>query len=227
MRTKTLLLSGVVAALSGASLMAQVYSLNAVGYINVTVAPGFSIMADQLYATNQQTAQFVSPLLDSQLLDGNHNGVELFKYNSVNGYTILIATGTGWSGAATTTTLNPGEAIFIYNPFTTNFTLTFVGQVPQGTLTSTLNQNFNLASSVVPQSGALDTALGLVPNAGDEVFFYDPVNGYSIYIASATAGQWQAPKGFPSNPTPAVGQGFFYYTAAAAGITWTRTFSVL
>ncbi len=227
MRTKTLLLSGVVAALSGASLMAQVYSLNAVGYINVTVAPGFSIIADQLYATNQQTAQFVSPLLDSQLIDGAHNGVELFKYNSVNGYSILIATGTGWSGPAASTTLNPGEAIFIYSPFTTNFTLTFVGQVPQGSLSSTLNQNFNLASSVVPQSGALDTALGLVATPGDEVFFYDPVNGYSIYIATSTAGQWQAPSGFPSNPTPAVGQGFFYYTSSATGISWTRTFSVL
>jgi hypothetical protein len=227
MRTKTILLSGVVAALSGASLMAQVYSLNAVGYINVTVPPNFSMLADQLYSVNQTTPQYISPLLDSQLLDGNHNGVELFKYSNVNGYTIMIATSTGWAGPATTTTLNPGEAVFIYNPYTTNMTLTFVGQVPQGSLTNTLFQNFNLVSSIVPQSDALDDPAGpaLVPNTGDEVFLYDPVNGYEIYV-STTSG-WAVGAGLPTHPTPAVGQGFFYYTAKPAGLSWTRTFSVI
>jgi hypothetical protein len=229
MRTKTILLSGVVAALSGASLMAQVYSLNVVGYINVTVPPNFSMIADQLYSVNQSTAQYISPLLDSQLLDGAHNGVELFKYSNANGYTILIANSTGWQGPATTTTLYPGEAVFIYNPFTTNLTLTFVGQVPQGSLTNALFQNFNLVSSIVPQSGALDDPAGaaLVPNAGDEIFLYDSVNGYQIYIASGTTGVWQKPASLPASPTPAVGQGFFYYTSKAAGVTWTRTFSVI
>jgi len=228
MRTKTILLSGVVAALSGASLMAQVYSLNAVGYINVTVPPNFSMLADQLYSVNQTTPQYISPLLDSQLLDGAHNGVEIFKYSNVNGYTIMIANASGWQGPATTTTLNPGEAAFIYNPFSTNLTLTFVGQVPQGNLTNTIYQNFNLVSSIVPQSDALDDPSGpaLVPNATDEVFLYDPVNGYEIYIASGTAGSWQHPASLPASPTPAVGQGFFYYTAKAAGVSWTRTFTV-
>jgi hypothetical protein len=222
-----MILSGVIAALASASLMAQVYSLNAVGYINVTVPPNFSIIADQLYATNQNTPQFVSPLLDSQLLDGAHNGVTLFKYDSVNGYTIMLVNGVpAWSGPATTTTLNPGEAVFIYNPYPTNMTLTFVGQVPQNSLTNHILQNFNLVSSVVPQSGTLDAALGLAPNAGDTVFFYDSVNGYSIYIASGTTGVWQFPAGFPTSPTPAVGQGFFYYTPNVAGVSWTRTFTV-
>ena len=69
-----MILSGVIAALSGASLMAQVYSLNAVGYINVTCAPGFSIIADQLYASNSVTPQYISPLLDAQLLIAVNSG---------------------------------------------------------------------------------------------------------------------------------------------------------
>jgi hypothetical protein len=200
-----------------------------VGYINVTVPSGFSMMADQLYSVNQSTAQFVSPLLDSQLLDGAHNGVELFKYSNANGYTIMIAGSGAWQGPAATTTLNPGEAVFIYNPFTTNMTLTFVGQVPQGNLTNTMFQNFNLVSSIVPQSAALDDPAGpaLVPNAGDEVFLYDSINGYQIYVASGTTGVWQHPASLPAAPTPAVGAGFFYYTSKAAGVTWTRTFSVI
>ena len=70
MRTKTLLLSGVVAALSSASLMAQVYSLNAVGYINVTCPPGFSIIANQLNTGNNViTNLFTVPSNGSQDFD--------------------------------------------------------------------------------------------------------------------------------------------------------------
>jgi hypothetical protein len=223
MRTKTLLLSGVVAALSGACAMAQVYSLNAVGYINVTVPANFSIIANQLNTTNNN----ISPLLDSQLLDGGHNGVQIFKYNPVAesfaSFTVSPSGSTAtWSSpGVTTTTMNPGEAIYIYNPLGTNFTLTFVGTVMQGSLTNTLVQNFNLVSSIVPQSGALDTALGVVPNAGDEVFIYNPVSE-SFSSDTWTGAVWST----GSAPVPAVGSGFYYYTPLASGLSWVRTFNV-
>jgi hypothetical protein len=227
MRTKITLLSTVIGVLSSASLMAQVYSLNAVGYINVTVPPGFSIIANQLNTTNNN----ISPLLDSQVLDGQHNGLTVYKYDSVNGFNdTMVVTGSGggganWQGNATTSTLNPGEAAFFFSPFTTNFTLTFVGTVPTGSLTNQLKQNFNLASSIVPQSAALDTGLGLVPTAGDTVFFYDSVNGYNETYAYT--GSWQRSNAsFPASPTPNVGQGFFYFITGAAGKTWVNNFSV-
>jgi hypothetical protein len=224
MRTKTLLLSGVVAALSSAAAMAQVYSLNAVGYINVTVPPNFSIIANQLNTTNNN----ISPLLDSQLGTGAYNGMILFKYSSVNGYTTLNVDSLntppwGNPAVAQTTTMNPGEAVFIYNPYGTNITLTFVGTVLQGTLTNSLNQNFNLVSSIVPQAGAVDTNLGLVPNVGDVVFVYDSVNGYTTFNQSSTD-----PSGWGGGVHPSlnVGEGFFYYTPVATGNNWVRTFNV-
>jgi hypothetical protein len=231
MRTKTILLSGVVAALSSASLMAQVYSLNAVGYINVSVPVGFSIIGDQLYANGQGNAQFISPLLDSQLLDGNHNGVTIFKYDPVNGFNdtmYVVGTGPGtasWQGAATTSTMNPGESIFIQVPPAVGaFTLTFVGTVPQGTLPVSIQKGFNLISSIVPQSAAIDSVMGLTPTVGDTIFFYDPVNGYNeTYYWT---GSWQAPGGFPAVPTPNVAQGFFYQNNSGASETWNRTFNV-
>jgi hypothetical protein len=218
-RTKTLLLSGVVAALSGACAMAQVYSLNAVGYINVTVVPGFSIIANQLNTTNNN----ISPLLDSQLLDGGHNGVILFKYNAAGGSfsTFSVSAASLWSSpGVTTTTLNPGEAAFIFNPFSTNFTLTFVGTVMQGSLTNTLLQGFNLISSIVPQSGALDTALGDVPNSGDQIFILQTSGSYTSDVWNGVA--WSTGSG----PVPAVGQGFWYFTPNSAGLSWVRTFNV-
>jgi hypothetical protein len=199
--------------------MAQVYSLNAVGYINVTLVPGFTIAANQLNTTNNN----ISPLLDSQLLDGSHDGVEIFKFNAAGGSfsSFTVSSTAAWSSAGvTTTTLNPGEAAFFYNPFLTNLTLTFVGTVVQGTTTNSLVTGFNLASSIVPQSGALDTALGLVPNSGDEVFILQASGSYTADTWTGIA--WST----GSAPVPAVGQGFFYYTPSATGLSWVRTFNV-
>jgi len=236
-----MILSGVVAALISASAMAQVYSLNAVGYINVSCAPGFSIIADQLYANGQGVAQYLSGipsnpnstpgLLDAQLLDGQHNGVTTFKPNG-SGFTIAGVTSTGWvddvGSAPNLTTLNPGEGIYIYNPFTTNFTLTFVGTVPQGTtLTNTLLPGFNMVSSVVPQTGAIDSVLGLTPTAGDTLFF---LNSSGFDIVGYTTTGWITDVGsrFASGtaPSPRVGEGFYYYSAAVANQVWTRSFSI-
>jgi hypothetical protein len=232
MRTKTILLSAIVGALSSVSLMAQVYSLNAVGYINVSVPAGFSIIANQLNTTNNN----ISPLLDSQLLDGNHNGVTIYKYDPVNGFSQVVVAGTGvgtaaWQGNATTTTLNPGEAAFVFNPLP-QFNLTFVGTVLQGSLTNTLAQGFNLASAIVPVSTNLDSStLGLVPNPGDTIYFYDPVLGYNVqYVAVSSGGggyTWQFTGSTNTAPTPNVGQGFFYFVPpSASGNVWISNFTV-
>jgi len=98
--------------------------------------------------------------------------------------------------------------------------LTFVGTVMQGNLTNSLLQGFNLASSIVPQSGALDTALGDVPNSGDQVFILNASGSYSPFVWNGVA--WNT----GTAPVPNVGQGFWYFTPNAQGLTWTRTFNV-
>jgi len=231
MRTKTLVLSAIVGALSSASLMAQVYSLNAVGYINVTLAPGFQIIANQLNTTNNN----LSPLLDSQVGDGNHDGLEFFKFNGST-YTTLVTDSINlpappWDGPATSTTLNPGEAVFVYNPYSTNITLTFVGTVLQGSLTNVLVKGFSLASSLVPQAGRLDVDLGLTEVDGDEIFQFNPATkSYVTYVGDSInlpAPPWDGPGGaFPASPTVAVGGGFFYYTTVTGGNPWIRSFTV-
>jgi len=235
MRTKTLLLSGVVAALTSASLMAQVYSLNAVGYINVTIPPGFSIVANQLNTTNNN----ISPLLDSQINPDGVSGLNLCTfYKFANGpgpYTTLqpdfFSVNTiPWDQAyASNTTLNPGEAMFVKNLNTTNVVVTFVGTVLQGSLTNTalVGPGFSLVSSLVPQAGRVDVDLGLPEVDTDNVYIYNPstatVPGWQTYTGdeSSTQGQpWDSPTGQPLNPTVVVGQGFFYHafeTGSAIG----------
>src|SRR5260370_14962017 len=53
MRTKTLLLTAALAAAGALSSMAQsnVYSLNIVGYVNLTLSPGFNLVSTPLLAS--------------------------------------------------------------------------------------------------------------------------------------------------------------------------------
>jgi hypothetical protein len=245
MRTKTLLITGALTALSSAALMAQtnVYSLNAVGYINVTAYPGFTIIADQLIgATNNQIVNLF-PNGPGSATVGAYDGLTIYKfsggtYTSDVGDSQLGQGNTGWDFGGVIT-LNPGEAAWINNPRGTNVNLTFVGTVPTGPLSLTINgpNKFNLISSIVPQSGDLITNMGLTNfNVGDTVYVFNynaagTVGSYTTY-SSDTAGfgapgsyllEWDA----PGDPQVNVGQGFWYHTGVSgAGFTWTRNFSV-
>jgi hypothetical protein len=234
MRTKTLLLSAVLGALSCASLMAQVYSLNAVGYINVTCpaadpntgAGGWTIIANQLNSGNNVITNLI-PISSAMAGDA------LYKFNPFTQvYTVFSVNGSGqWAGGdATTATLNPGEAAFFYNA-NDPVTFTFVGTVLQGSLTNSLVAadpntgagGFSLVSSIVPQAGNISTNLGLAIDssmAGDAAYVYDITN--QVYHVSSVngSGQWS-----PTSPSVNVGQGFFFYNANTT-LSWTRTFTV-
>jgi hypothetical protein len=202
MRTKTLLLSAALGALSSASLMAQVYSLNAVGYINVSCAGGpsgqYTLIANQLNTTNN----FISPLLDSQLgSNPSFAGCRLFKYSPASSsylqYNITLVSQANYQAGLTTppyvapeiaangapaptsVTLNPGEGIWFFNKWTTNVTLTFVGTVLTGYTTNTPpNALTNLMST------GFQVVSSMVPVAGaiDSVLGIVPVKGDHAFV---------------------------------------------
>jgi hypothetical protein len=184
----------------------QVFSVNAVGFVNVAVPPGYSMIANPLNAaTNTIPALFA----------GVPDGTTIYKFNgttfSVNGLDLGE-----WSDPAQT--LLPGEGAFIRNPTAAAFQVTFVGEVMQGSLSNPLPAGFSIKSSQVPQSAALDTVLGFPAADGDTVYqFSNAQNGYVIH--GLDLGEWSG-----GVPVPAVGESFFVKKAAAAN--WTRTFSV-
>src|SRR5439155_17844452 len=65
-------------------------------------------------------------------------------------------------------TLNPGEGVFVQPGSATTFT--FIGEVPQGTLASPFPSGDSIRSSMVPQSGPIDTLLGL-PLINNDVIY--------------------------------------------------------
>jgi len=210
MKTKTILAAGLMMAAAAVQSSAQtVYSVNAVGFVNVTFPPGFTIACNPLVgATNTVAALFPNLQILSQV----------FKFDPAGGsFNSSIFLGSGiWTSP--NMTLVPGEAYFLKNTATTNVVVTFVGNVAQGTLTTSLPAGFSMASSQVPQSGLVATDLQLPAGFLDQVFTFDSVNGYTGYTFLG-GNLWT-----PSEPTIAVGQGFFVKKQTAGN--WTRNFSV-
>jgi len=224
MRTKVLLCAAALAA-SLASSMAQsnVYSLNVVGYYNVTIGAHQKVMiANQLNTTNNTVAALLAPPSI-----GNNDAVFKFAAGGFTGFTYSTDLGM-FDPDASAVTMNPDEAVFFVNAQSTAETVTFVGEVEQGSLTNTLPLGIKvLRSSIVPQAGMVDTTFGVVPDNNDSLFIYNPLEnngGYSGFTYSTDLGGWD-----PAEPTINVGEGFFYVKAAngaPANTNWVRNFTV-
>jgi hypothetical protein len=223
MRTKTLLITAALSLVGAATSMAQVYSVNAVGYINLTMRPGFNLVANQLNKTpaNSLTAVLTGLAPESQVL----------KFVN-NNYDIEYFDGSAWVEQDFITpgnmTVSPGEGFFVFNSGSANATVTLVGEVPQGpALTVSLPPGFGLVSSIVPQAIALSPANGF-PNVLEMQYlvFNSATQNYDQPLLNDGTG-WITSEGVPMPaPTPAVGQGFFIFNPNATPVAWTRSFSV-
>jgi len=220
MRTKTLVCAAVLAA-SIATTMAQsnVYSLNVVGYYNITVASHAKVMiANQLNTTNNSILALLAP-------PAVGDNDQVFKYGG--GFTAQTYNlGDGDWEPDDTVSMNPGEALFFFNAQGTTETITFVGEVLQGSLTNTLPLGVKvMRSSIVPQQGMITADLGVPPDDNDIIYTFS--GGYNGNQYSLGDGQWE-----PIEPTINVGQGFFYIKAdalhggTAANTNWIRNFTV-
>jgi hypothetical protein len=201
--------------------MAQVYSVNAVGYINSTMRPGFNMVANQLNRTpnNSLNNVITGVPIESQVLKFSNNNYQLELFD-----------GTTWiksDGAPGTLSASPGEGFFFFNPEGANITVTLVGEVPQGTgLTVPLPAGFALISSIVPQAVSLTPANGF-PNVLEMQFlvFNAATQTYDPPLFNDGSG-WILSDGTPvAAPAPAVGTGFFIFNPGGT-VNWTRNFSV-
>jgi hypothetical protein len=227
MRTKTLLLSALLGSLGSISLMAQstnVYSLNAVGYINVTIPTGFSIISCPLFATDPSGAQdnTISNLLNAST--GQFKGVKFYPWDiSTSSYgTSDTATATKWAGGGAET-LMPGQAAFIDNP-NAPFTNTFVGTVPSGALTNKFYTGYTLVSSILPTSGLLTNGLMNYNSAikGDTAYTYNTgAQAYDPSYNTKPTGAWITAPNITN-----VASGFFYFTTNTTPEVWVENFSV-
>jgi len=228
MRTKTLLLTAaVLAAGLGASMAQSVFSVNAVGYVNVSILHGYNLIANPLNGTNN----LLSTVIPAANLPDD---CEALTWNTASqgfNQTDFVAGGVWYDQGAnpSTTVISPGQGFFFHN-LSTNLTLTFVGDVPQGNVTNNIAHNYGFYSSIIPQSAGLST-VGF-PGVVDMTWTtWNPVTqGYNqaytfVGIDATYTTGWADPDFNPGDPTPAVGQGFLLLNPGTAQ-KWGRTFSV-
>src|SRR5437762_4240119 len=162
MRTKTLVLAAALAAGIATSAVAQsnVYSLNVVGYYNIPLAANQKVMlGNQLNTTNNTLAGIIpSPVPGSQFFKYN-GGFTTYTFDDVD----LVWTPNG------NVSLAPGEGGFFISPAAS--TITFVGEVLQGSMTNTLPKSTKvIRASMTPRAGLISTTLSLPGEAGDQMF---------------------------------------------------------
>jgi len=223
MRTKALLLAAAFAAAGVATSVAQVYSVNAVGYVNKDIPRGFSLIANPLEATDNKLGS-----LFKNIAGGPPEGMRVFAFR---GGKFEIAQYEPLDSAfipaeVANLVILPGEGVFVHNPDTTAKTVTFVGQVPQGNLSNPLPTGFAIRANQVPQAVRPDT-VGLtapVANEGDRYFkFNTTTQSYQIWQFEPLDNAWIGPS--TGLPVLEVGEAFFYNRVGAPG-SWNRTFSV-
>lgn len=203
----------------------------ATGFVRRQVSAGcLDLVANPLDAPVNTLDGLFTPMPDGTFLPG---GAQIYKQNtqgswtfdeyqwSSNCWSMWNAASNVWTPAGASVTLSPGEGFWIANPSSNLMTLTFAGLVRQGALVNPISTNTWIYSSMVPQTGLLQTDLQYIPNTGDEVFIYDPTNiNYSIYTYGPVKhpGCW-----WPYELVLQAGQAFVLSPAATN--SWNRRFS--
>ena len=230
MRTNTLLLTAALVAAGVATSMAQtVYSVNAVGYVNKVIAPGFNFIGNPLNGTPNNAISTIIPTAPD-------NTVVLQWNNAASGFDGLktkTCFGNLWFfndfSDASASAINPGEGFFIQNQGATSFTLTFVGEVPQGLgLIVPILTGFNMVSSIVPAAQPFSVS-GFNAGAQDNVTYNTFDNGVGQYTSALTylGGSWYDAGFNVVDPTPDVAQGFLIQNPLPNTVfNWTRSFQV-
>jgi hypothetical protein len=192
------------------------YSQNVVGYINVWMRPGWTVVVNQLGTTNS-SANYVmnngAPADGSLLYRFDPVAQDYFPAGT-------YLTGVGWyppSGNTNDAVLNLplGEGFFVWSPRW--WTNTFVGEVRQGALSNPLPLNYSMKGSIVPQSGLVQSTLQFPPHDGDIIWRGVPATFTGFNYED---GNWS-----PNEPTINVGEGFFVFRTVA-NVPWTRNFTV-
>jgi len=215
MRTKTLLLTAALAAAGVASAVAQnVYSVNAVGYVNQNIFRGFNMVANPLKVSNNSLTALIPSAPDQTTL-------YVFSGGSFTGTYTYYTELADWDPAGGSMTF--GDGVFINAP--SAFTITWVGVVEQSVGGAPINNpygaGFSIKASKVPQQGNL-TALGLGA----------PADQTSVYVFDGASQSYQGPYTYytelggydPSEPTIGIAQAFWINSPSAGN--WSRVFTV-
>jgi hypothetical protein len=117
MHTKWMFLSAAIIAAIGVSASAATFSVNAVGYVNVQLDPGFNLVSNPLRATDNTIAALYRNITPSI-----PPGLKVFAFDTVAGGFAQAASYRGAPfnrfdpPASGSITVNVGEGVFLFDP---------------------------------------------------------------------------------------------------------------
>jgi hypothetical protein len=212
MRTKTLLLTAALSAAGVAASMAQVYSINIVGYVNVPlVANQNALLSNPLDNTSSSASNTLQDLLSALPAK---SAVQLWS-------------GTAYLPSNKGATWSPnlhvpvGTGFFLKSP--NAFTNTFVGQVagfqsaalaPGGSTSTNMPALNELVGSAIPFTGTL--------NDTNTINLLNMPAKSAIQIWTGTAFS-PANKGATWSPNLTINPAQGFFLKANAATTWTQT----
>lgn len=199
-------------------------STNAVGYYDLVLPPGWSLIANQLFRPpNTFDSVFSQGPSDAQIMQYFPNGYTHYIFGSMSTEPPTWYTySEGLPGGSQP--LLPGQGVFFFNPLENNLALSFYGALPASPSTLTLAPGYNVVSSMYPKAASL-TALNVPAADEDQVLRYTnfQISSQFIYWESAWLEYYT---GEPVTIVPNVGEAFFYFNAGSTPKTWNQTFSV-
>jgi hypothetical protein len=202
------------------------YTSHAIGFERLSIAPGSTLIADQLVAPQNTLDGLFNIGTGHGMADGTTlpSGTVISFWNGA-GYNDYTWNGSAWS-ANGNAVLAPGGGAFIRNYSGTAFTVTFVGLVADGEIDIPLaNEQNSVASSPVPQAGGLTSVLGYVPNFGDELLIWSNSMENFVDYQGDEGGIWDDAGGTPTaEPIIDIGESFFIDPNGQQN--WIRSYSL-
>jgi hypothetical protein len=220
MKTKALILAAafIIAGISPA--LAQVYTVNAVGIVNVSAPPGFSLISNPLFAGagNNTVAK-----LFSNVTPGIPPGSKVFIFDNATGLYKIVTFSPDSQSWTPVDDANieilPGNGVFFLNANNSPVIITFAGEVMQGDLRNPIPAGFSIKANQVPQ--AIDPSkIGFPGDPNSKLFRFIPSTGsYATYNFIPLLQAWN-----PALPVIPVGEAFFVYRTTAG--SWDHRFFV-
>jgi archaellum component FlaG (FlaF/FlaG flagellin family) len=236
MRTKVLICAAALAASLASSMAQNVYSLNVVGYVNVTLPHGkFAVIANPLDASmggTIATGNDMTNLFNINTAPLIANGSKIQQFiSSISDYGSAINYASTTKKWGSNFSMPPGNSVLYYNNGAADTVVTFTGQVPQGTYSvTTLGRGqFTFTGSPIPIGGDVTnstTAVGLTPANGDTIATFNSAisDWNSVTKWASTTKKWSSSTTSAGGIAP--GQGFLYYNNGAAANNWVSNFTV-
>jgi len=195
-------------------LEGPIVSVNVVGYVNLSLPPGDSLIANPLYYTNNTVAFWWPDAPD---------GAQVLKYlPEIQGYAVSTFDALAGEWSDPEFEIGLGQGFFFRNTSTETITQTFVGEVLQGRLVNHLPAGPSMKGSLVPQAGSINTLHQIPGIDGDVIkFWVNDGAGGGDYILSTFSG---ADNAWVPDLNLGVGQGFWIEKQEAQD--WVRLFSV-